>query len=393
MMFLLTAVFLVPPSHTYRQEETSINSTSSQTLTKDTREETRTTRILIYFPTRAEQLHVELNTCSVSDPPPHSIMWPVLLVYHLVLILQLEAQSPCLTHPTFREPDNSDITVMCGTNRIDLQILLCPMYFNGYSESMVALNSQFSTPECRGIADWFVDPPVVRFQFYITEPYLSICSNKLTISQEIGSGLFSDFSSVQSVNISGVVNTQDPNAGTITYKQEIKYMFSCRYPLQYLLNNTEISVCYKEPQTVMFVNGELQTARFSFETFRFTEHRNRTVSTSYIHCATRLCEKTFCRSLRQNCTVLGRKRREVQSAQGTSVSDVATITSGPIVTKVDEVLGAVPAASVNRRQERTVIGFSVAAGLFGGLCVIMLAVLIYKISKSRFSVGKSTLSH
>nr|XP_021327986.1 zona pellucida-like domain-containing protein 1 isoform X7 [Danio rerio] len=335
MMFLLTAVFLVPPSHTYRQEETSINSTSSQTLTKDTREETRTTRILIYFPTRAEQLHVELNTCSVSDPPPHSIMWPVLLVYHLVLILQLEAQSPCLTHPTFREPDNSDITVMCGTNRIDLQILLCPMYFNGYSESMVALNSQFSTPECRGIADWFVDPPVVRFQFYITEPYLSICSNKLTISQEIGSGLFSDFSSVQSVNISGVVNTQDPNAGTITYKQEIKYMFSCRYPLQYLLNNTEISVCYKEPQTVMFVNGELQTARFSFETFRFTEHRNRTVSTSYIHCATRLCEKTFCRSLRQNCTVLGRKRREVQSAQGTSVSDVATITSGPIVTKVD----------------------------------------------------------
>ncbi|XP_021335069.2 zona pellucida-like domain-containing protein 1 isoform X1 [Danio rerio] len=477
MMFLLTAVFLVPPSHTYRQEETSINSTSSQTLTKDTREETRTTRILIYFPTRAEQLHVELNTCSVSDPPPHSIMWPVLLVYHLVLILQLEAQSPCLTHPTFREPDNSDITVMCGTNRIDLQILLCPMYFNGYSESMVALNGQFSTPECRGIADWFVDPPVVRFQFYITEPYLSICSNKLTISQEIGSGLFSDFSSVQSVNISGVVNTQDPNAGTITYKQEIKYMFSCRYPLQYLLNNTEISVsgvslaikdnngsfistlsmhlfedlayttrlsippvglnlktrvfvevratnltqrfnvlldrcyattspypenstsfdlfigCYKEPQTVMFVNGELQTARFSFETFRFTEHRNRTVSTSYIHCATRLCEKTFCRSLRQNCTVLGRKRREVQSAQGTSVSDVATITSGPIVTKVDEVLGAVPAASVNRRQERTVIGFSVAAGLFGGLCVIMLAVLIYKISKSRFSVGKSTLSH
>jgi len=64
----------------------------------------------------------------------------------------------------------------------------------------------------------------------------------LQITQEVGSGLFSDFSSVQVVNISGVVNTLDPNAGTITYRQEMKYLFSCRYPLQYLINNTEMSV-------------------------------------------------------------------------------------------------------------------------------------------------------
>uniref|UniRef100_A0A671SAC5 Si:ch73-261i21.5 n=1 Tax=Sinocyclocheilus anshuiensis TaxID=1608454 RepID=A0A671SAC5_9TELE len=274
--------------------------------------------------------------------------------------------------------DNSDITVVCGTNRMDLQILLCPMYFYGYNESMVALNGQFGKPECRGTADWTVNPPVMKFH----QSQLSLFNYRNSsqqITEEIGSGLFSDFSSVQSVNISGVVNTQDPNAGTITYRQEMKYLFSCRYPLQYLVNNTEMSVlaikdnngsfistlsmvlfedytyttrlfippsglmlktrvfvevratnlterfnvlldrcytttspypgnstsfnlfvgCNLDLQTIMGVNGEQQLARFSFETFRFVEHRNRTVSTFYLHCTTRLCESSFCRSLRQ----------------------------------------------------------------------------------------------
>uniref|UniRef100_A0A8C2FSW5 Si:ch73-261i21.5 n=1 Tax=Cyprinus carpio TaxID=7962 RepID=A0A8C2FSW5_CYPCA len=282
--------------------------------------------------------------------------------------------------------------IVCGTNRMELLILLCPMYFYGYNESMVALNGQFGKPECRGTADWTVDPPVVKFQFYITEPYISV-------SVIVNAYL--------SVNISGVINTQDLSAGTITYRQEMKYLFSCRYPLQYLVNNTEMSVlaikdnngsfistlrmalfedytyttrlfipptglmlktrvfvevratnlterfnvlldrcytttspypgnsksfdlfvgCNLDVQTIMGVNGVQQVARFSFETFRFVEHRNRTVSTFYLHCATRLCESSFCRSLR--------KRKAVQSAQGTSVSDVAMVSSGPIITKVD----------------------------------------------------------
>lgn len=40
-------------------------------------------------------------------PCSQSIMWPALLVCQLVLILQSEAQSPCLTHPTFRDPGQS----------------------------------------------------------------------------------------------------------------------------------------------------------------------------------------------------------------------------------------------------------------------------------------------
>ncbi|TRY90566.1 hypothetical protein DNTS_018349 [Danionella cerebrum] len=386
-----------------------------------------------------------------------SVMWLPLLVYQFILFLQTEAQYLCMINPTFREPDNSDITVGCGTNQMDLQILLCPMYFYGYNESMVALNGQFSTPECKGVADWTVDPPVVKFRFYITEPYISVCGNKLTITQEVGSGLFSDFSNVQSVNISGVVNTQDPNAGTITYRQEMKYLFSCRYPLQYLVNNTEMSVsgvslaikdnngsfistlsmvlfetlvfvevratnltqrfnvlldrcyattspnpgnstsfelfvgCHQDQQTIIYVNGEQQVARFSFETFRFIEHRNKTVSTFYLHCATRLCESSFCTSLHQNCTTFGRKRREVQSAQGTSVSDVATVTSGPIITKVDESLGPVAVESDGKKQQPgVVVGVSVAAGVLGALCLIMLTLLIYK---TRIVRSKARLFH
>ncbi|XP_056592416.1 zona pellucida-like domain-containing protein 1 isoform X2 [Triplophysa dalaica] len=405
-------------------------------------------------------------------------MWKVLIVYQFVLILRCEAQNPCLTHSTYREPANSDMTVVCGTNRMDLQILLCPIYYNGYNETTMALNGQFTKPECKGTADWTVDPPVLKFQFMITETSISECSNKLAITQEVGSGMFSDFSSIQSVNISGLVNSQDPNAGTITYRQDMVFLFSCRYPLQYLVNNTEMSVsgvslaikdnngsfistlsmmlfedftyttrlfvpptglslktrvfvevratnltqkfnvlldrchattspypanstsfnffvgCSNDPQTVMGVNGEQQVARFSFETFRFVEHKNRSVSTFFVHCSTRLCETTFCRSLRQNCTSPLRKRRDVESAQGTSVSDVATVSSGPIITKVDnEPTRPIVTVYEDQRQNQAVVVVSVAAGVFGLLCLVMLAVLLYKIHSDRFNMDKPMLFH
>ncbi|KAJ8368314.1 hypothetical protein SKAU_G00083420 [Synaphobranchus kaupii] len=106
----------------------------------------------------------------------------------------------------------------------------------------MALNAQFSKPECYGTPDWSVDPPILKFNFSISENAISACANKLKITQEVGSGLFSDYSSVQFVNISGMINSLDPSAGTITYRQEMMYIFSCRYPLQYLVNNTRMGV-------------------------------------------------------------------------------------------------------------------------------------------------------
>lgn len=57
-----------------------------------------------------------------------------------------------------------------------------------------------------------------------------------------GTGIFSDFSNIQSVNVSGVVRSFDPTIGTITYNAELKYYYSCAYPLEYLINNTQVDV-------------------------------------------------------------------------------------------------------------------------------------------------------
>lgn len=59
------------------------------------------------------------------------------------------------------------------------------------------------------------------------------------------------------------------------------------------------SRCNQDGQTVMGVNGEQQTARFSFEAFRFTHSIEAPLSTYYVHCATRLCVSTFCPTLTQ----------------------------------------------------------------------------------------------
>ncbi|XP_036381671.1 zona pellucida-like domain-containing protein 1 isoform X2 [Megalops cyprinoides] len=404
-------------------------------------------------------------------------MWLALLVYHLGLILRSQAQNACLTNPTFREPVNSDVTVKCGTQRMELYILLCPVYFGGYNESLMALNAQYNKPECRGSPDWTVNPPVLKFNFSITEEAISACSNKLKITQEVGSGLFSDYSSVQFVNISGIINSMDPAAGTITYRQEMMYIFSCRYPLQYLVNNTEMSVsgvslavkdnngsfistlsmhlyedntysapllvpdnglklkkrifvevratnlterfnvlldrcyattspfptnssfydlfvgCNHDGQTVMGVNGQQQMARFSFEAFRFVEHKNMTVSIFYLHCATRLCDKSVCSSIRPNCSANARKRREVESAQGTSVSDVATVSSGPIITKVDNGEDSLPCAAVTDPSQRNepLLGAAITVAIVGTLCISAVVFVVYRFrSSKKQSKEKST---
>lgn len=66
---------------------------------------------------------------------------------------------------------------------VDLQILLCPIYFNGYNESLLALNSVHSKHQCEGTADWAADPPVVRFNFSITEEGITACSSTLTVGR------------------------------------------------------------------------------------------------------------------------------------------------------------------------------------------------------------------
>ncbi|KAK2881169.1 hypothetical protein Q8A67_018437 [Cirrhinus molitorella] len=289
------------------------------------------------------------------------------------------------------------------------------MYFGGYNESLMALNAKFSIPACRGVADWTVNPPVLLFNFSISQDALTLCGNNMNITSQVGSGVFSDFSQIQSVNVSGLINSWDPSTTTITYRQQLMYQFSCLYPLQYLVNNTELSVsgvslavkdnngtfistlsmslystanyttklqipgsglqlktkiyvqvkatnltnkfnvlldrcyattspyptsstsydlfvgCIRDAQTKIDWNGISQEAHFSFEAFRFVEHKNLTISTFYLHCATRLCENSTCASLLPKCV----RKREVESAEYNSTTDVAMVSSGPIRTRVD----------------------------------------------------------
>ncbi|KAI7800450.1 putative zona pellucida-like domain-containing protein 1 [Triplophysa rosa] len=330
--------------------------------------------------------------------------------------LQCEAQNgvlTCLINPTYRPAENSDITVTCGTNYMYLRVLLCPMYFAGYNESLMALNAKFNIPSCLGVADWTANPPVLNFNFSISQDSLTLCGNTLNITSQLGSGVFSDFSQIQSVNISGLINSWDPSISTITYRQQLMYQFSCMYPLQYVVNNTELSVsgvsvaikdnngtfistlsmglfttgnyttklhipsnglqlktriyvqvkatnltnkfnvlldrcyatvspyptsstsydlfigCTRDVQTRVEKNGVSQEALFSFEAFRFVEHKNLTVSTFYVHCITRLCENSTCASLIPRCA----RKREIQAPL--NASEVATVSSGQIKTRVD----------------------------------------------------------
>ncbi|XP_071399393.1 zona pellucida-like domain-containing protein 1 [Centroberyx affinis] len=409
-------------------------------------------------------------------------MWLALVVYHLATLALAQAVNVCLGHSTFRKPASSDIEVFCGTESVALQMLLCPIYFSGYNESLMALNAEHSKDECKGTPDWTVDPPVLKFNFSIREEAIATCSNKLTVTQEVGTGVFSDFSNVQFVNISGMINSLEPNAGTITYRQEMLYKFSCRYPLQYLVNNTQMTVsgvslaikdkngsfistlsmqlyadrsytsvlqipngglqlktrifvevkatnltnrfnvlldrcyatttpfpinstyydlfvgCNRDGQTVIGVNGLQQEARFSFEAFRFVQHKNRTLSTFYLHCATRLCERSFCSGLIQNCTTNinlsnSRRRRSAGDVQGTTLSDVATVSSGPITTHVDngEKLKVFSPGAQKTGNNGTVLGVSIVAGVVGALCITLMAFIAHYIYNSNNSLIKTTL--
>ncbi|XP_046892075.1 zona pellucida-like domain-containing protein 1 [Hypomesus transpacificus] len=387
-------------------------------------------------------------------------MWGPVLVYYLGLILWCEAQTLCNTHSTFRAPLNSDIKVTCGTDYMEMSIFLCPVYFGGYNSSLMALNAQFSTLDCRGIPDWTVDPPILKFNLSITANAMTLCKNNFRLTSEVGTGVFADFSNIQYVNISGIINSLDPSAGTITYRQQIMYLFSCRYPLQYLVNNTEVAVsgvslavrdnngsfvstlsmklysdanytqslivpdtginlktrifvvvkatnlterfnvmldrcyattspfptnstyydlfvgCTRDGQIKVDVNGVSQKAYFSFEAFRFVQHKNMTVSTFYLHCVTRLCEVSTCQALLPNCSATARRRRDATANQDVSADNVATVSAGPIMTRVDNGSpeGAAPYSASTQSEGSSMVAVAVIIAV---LVVISLAMAVF----------------
>ncbi|XP_034557539.1 zona pellucida-like domain-containing protein 1 [Notolabrus celidotus] len=141
-----------------------------------------------------------------------------------------------------RTPDNSDLTVDCGTSVITLEINLCTAQWAGFNTTDLALNGNHNTSDCLGSVDTSVDPPMIRYQLPVNHSQDNPCRQSLQIVDEAPdpTGPFSSFSSIQSVIITGYIDTPRSDQGLISYSTDLYYHFSCRYPLEYLINNTEI---------------------------------------------------------------------------------------------------------------------------------------------------------
>ncbi|XP_077098107.1 zona pellucida-like domain-containing protein 1 [Siphateles boraxobius] len=140
----------------------------------------------------------------------------------------------------YRHPEYTDISVECGTEYISLAIRFCPVLYTGYNETELILNNVINNPNCKGTVDTTVSPPVARFRFPLNST--NACGSNFITYQSAGTGVFSDFSNIETVNISGVVRSSDITTGTVTYNAELKYYYSCSYPLEYLINNTRVDV-------------------------------------------------------------------------------------------------------------------------------------------------------
>lgn len=71
-------------------------------------------------------------------------------------------------------------------------------------------------------------------------------------------------------------------------------MYFCDVQMEQLWGSPFIERCSIDQMTTMLENGDSQQARFFFPAFRFIEQQNETISTYYLHCITRLCERSTC---------------------------------------------------------------------------------------------------
>ncbi|KAI4815727.1 hypothetical protein KUCAC02_005862 [Chaenocephalus aceratus] len=329
------------------------------------------------------------------------------------------------------------------TSTIDLAIQICPVFYTGYNTSLLILNRFRDQVDCQGTLDTWVTLPMARCSFPIREG--NACGSNFLTTSAPGTGIFADFSNIQRVNISGAVRSFDPTPGTITYNAELKYYYSCAYPLEYLINNTQVDVssssihglvpgyklhhtptfytsniyvqvvasnltsqyfvlldrCYAsvnlqpsnstifnlfvscsiDQLTSMLENGDSQKTRFYFPGFRFIEQQNETISTYYLHCITRLCERSTCSTFKQ----CNRKRRSVQSTvvqEGITEPSVITVaikakTKNSIQSKEEALSGG----RSEGKGASVGLGIAVALLVVLGVATIVMAASFYRKQK------------
>ncbi|KAF3692657.1 Zona pellucida-like domain-containing protein 1 [Channa argus] len=288
----------------------------------------------------------------------------IILGCQLGLILRTEAQAPdyCVTSETNRPPDNTDINVLCGSEAIDLNIYLCPVYQALYNESLLVLNNQLK-PGCFGTADWTAIPPVVKFRIPLNETLISACGNnfKDSLYQELltipttGLNLKTKiYVAVKATNLTSRFNVLLDRCYATTSPQPSATSY---YDL--------FVGCVRDPQTKVETNGVTQKAQFSFEAFRFLEHKNLTVSTFYVHCVTRLCEVSSCSTFLPNCGTQKVKRESPDVPANATISSPIIIVSS----KGNGAETSTPNALVAMKSYSSAVVAAI-------ICVVILAIFI-----------------
>ncbi|XP_036393687.1 zona pellucida-like domain-containing protein 1 [Megalops cyprinoides] len=166
------------------------------------------------------------------------ICWITLFVCETFLTYAQFNGYNCDANLHSRFPAERDISVSCGVQSIALKINFCPVLFSGYVDTDLALNGRHGDAQCRGVVNNSTFPSVVLFTISLNT--LEVCGTALMVSTAQGANAFGSLSLVQIGNISGYVDTPDPPA-TISYLPGLLYKFSCSYPLEYLVNNTQLS--------------------------------------------------------------------------------------------------------------------------------------------------------
>ncbi|XP_059932045.1 zona pellucida-like domain-containing protein 1 isoform X1 [Gadus macrocephalus] len=137
-----------------------------------------------------------------------------------------------------RFPAERDVSVYCGVQTITLKINFCPVLYSGYTEADLALNGRHGDAQCRGFVNNNTFPTAVLFSISLNT--LEACDNSLVVTTAYGSNAYGNTSLVQIGNISGYLDTPEP-ATVISYLPGLLYKFSCSYPLEYLVNNSQVA--------------------------------------------------------------------------------------------------------------------------------------------------------
>ncbi|KAJ3591491.1 hypothetical protein NHX12_009435 [Muraenolepis orangiensis] len=137
-----------------------------------------------------------------------------------------------------RYPAERDVTVYCGVQTITLKINFCPVLYSGYTDADLALNGRHGDAHCRGFVNNNTFPTALLFSISLNT--LEACDNSLVVSTAYGSNAYGNMSLVQIGNLSGYIDTPDPPT-VISYLPGLLYKFSCSYPLEYLVNNSQLA--------------------------------------------------------------------------------------------------------------------------------------------------------